>query len=226
MNTIHMTNIPFSYQSPTGRLVMGLACLIAFFLLILSPGIQQALLSLFGLIAFFVVTHFLIEKSKVSFTLTATHFQQHMFKGGWVVRWNNISHIGVCTYSQEGWHQPIPWIGIKLKDYEPYLDNICPRISTQILLEQRSLLYLGLKQMDNKNIPFEDIVLDSKPYESSNGEQYTGLQAMLANRMAYQRENFGYDIFISTSDLDRSGDEFVGLARRFLAAADKEDLIN
>ncbi|MBD1558332.1 DUF2982 domain-containing protein [Vibrio sp. S9_S30] len=223
MNTVHLTNIAFSYSSPTGKIVMASATLIAFFLLILSPSIQQAFLSLFGLITFFAVTHFLIEKSKVSFTLTATHFQQHMFKGGWVVKWTNISQIGICTYEKDGWHQPIPWIGIKLKEYEPYLDNICPRISTQLLLEQRSLLYLGMKQSGKENTPFEDIVLDSKHFVTQRGYIYKGLQAILANRMTYQRENFGYDIFISTSDLDRSEEEFVGLVRRYLAAADNEN---
>ncbi|GHW06799.1 hypothetical protein VCSRO149_0608 [Vibrio cholerae] len=47
---------------------------------------------------------------------------------------------------------------------------------------------------------------------------------MLANRMQYQRDFFGYDIFISEQDLDRSAEEFVGLARRYLAAAEPEDL--
>lgn len=58
----------------------------------------------------------------------------------------------------------------------------------------------------------------------AEGKQYTGLQAMLANRMQYQRDFFGYDIFISEQDLDRSAEEFVGLARRYLAAAEPEDL--
>ncbi len=223
MNTIHLTNIPSSYASFARKVVMALATLIAFFLLVLFPGIKQALFLLFGLTTLLVITHFIIEKSKVSFTLTATHFQQHMFKGGWVVKWNNISEIGICSYEKDGWHQPIPWIGIKLKDYAPYLNNICPRISTQILLEQRSLLYLGVKQSKDKTITFEDVVFDSKHFVTKNGLKFNGLQAMLANRMAYQRKSFGYDIFISTTDLDRSGEEFVGLARRYLASADEED---
>ncbi len=223
MNTIHLTNIPSSYASFARKVVMALATLIAFFLLVLFPGIKQALFLLFGLTTLLVITHFIIEKSKVSFTLTATHFQQHMFKGGWVVKWNNISEIGICSYEKDGWHQPIPWIGIKLKDYAPYLNNICPRISTQILLEQRSLLYLGVKQSKDKTITFEDVVFDSKHFVTKSGLKFNGLQAMLANRMAYQRKNFGYDIFISTTDLDRSGEEFVGLARRYLASADEED---
>ena len=52
-------------------------------------------------------------------------------------------------------------------------------------------------------------------------KDYSGLQAMLANRMKYQRGFHGYDIFISTHDLNISGEEFIGLARRYLAAAER-----
>ncbi|QSA19907.1 DUF2982 domain-containing protein, partial [Vibrio furnissii] len=54
------------------------------------------------------------------------------------------------------------------------------------------------------------------------GKVYKGLMAMLANRMRYQRQYYDYDVFISASDLDRSPEEFVGLARRYLAAAEPE----
>lgn len=93
----------------------------------------------------------------------------------------------------------------------------------QLLLSQRALLYLGAQQKARHH-QFEDLVLDSTPYVDAEGKQYTGLQAMLANRMQYQRDFFGYDIFISEQDLDRSAEEFVGLARRYLAAAEPEDL--
>ncbi len=202
-------------------------------------------------------------RSRVMFTLTPTHFQQHFYKGGWVLKWSNIQKIGLCTYEQDGWHQPLPWIGIKVKDYSPYLDSICPKITCELLLSQRALLYLGAKQA-GKESNFEDMVLDSSHYharcteagcvelskfkESENTEEcyfsdsqtqaasepskassdekavikdYSGLQAMLANRMKYQRGFHGYDIFISTNDLNISGEEFVGLARRYLAAAER-----
>lgn len=45
---------------------------------------------------------------------------------------------------------------------------------------------------------------------------------MLANRMRYQRQYFDYDIFISVQDLERDAESFVGLARRYLAAAEPE----
>ncbi|EGQ9149438.1 DUF2982 domain-containing protein [Vibrio parahaemolyticus] len=221
METLHLTNSHFKSDSPINRLIFLLVALITLFLVVISPGWKQAMLSviLMAIIVGFAVL--MIKKSQVTFTLTASHFQQHLFKGGWVVRWRNIESIGICSYQQDGWHQPLPWIGIRLKHYSPYLDAICPRIATEILLSQRALLYLGARQ-NHCEEKFEDMVLDPQPYTSKAGKQYDGLQAMLANRMKYQREFYGYDVFISASDLDREADEFVGLTRRYLAAAEPE----
>lgn len=221
METLHLTNSQFKSDSPINRLILLLAALITLFLVVISPGWKQAMLSviLMAIIVGFAVL--MIKKSQVTFTLTASHFQQHLFKGGWVVRWRNIESIGICSYQQDGWHQPLPWIGIRLKHYSPYLDAICPRIATEILLSQRALLYLGARQ-NHCEEKFEDMVLDPQPYTSKAGKQYDGLQAMLANRMKYQRKFYGYDVFISASDLDREADEFVGLTRRYLAAAEQE----
>ncbi|NOI75300.1 DUF2982 domain-containing protein [Vibrio coralliilyticus] len=222
MQTLHLTNQPIRLSSPIAKILATIASIILISLVMFSPDFQQAVLTLVAILSMLGFGYLLILKSTVSYTLTATHFQQHLFKGGWVVKWSNVSKIGICHYDQEGWQQPLPWIGIKLKHYSPYLDSICPRIATEILLSQRALLYLGAKQ-SQQGTQFEDIVLDSKPYKNTQGEQYSGLQAMLANRMRYQRSYFDYDIFISAHDLDRSAEEFVGLARRYLAAAEPEE---
>lgn len=222
MQTLHLTNQPIRLSSPIAKILATVASIVLISLVMFSPDFQQAILTLVAILSLLGFGYLLILKSTVSYTLTATHFQQHLFKGGWVVKWSNVSKIGICHYDQEGWQQPLPWIGIKLKHYSPYLDSICPRIATEILLSQRALLYLGAKQ-SQQGTQFEDIVLDSKPYKNTQGEQYSGLQAMLANRMRYQRSYFDYDIFISAHDLDRSAEEFVGLARRYLAAAEPEE---
>ncbi|MFN3014604.1 DUF2982 domain-containing protein [Vibrio coralliilyticus] len=222
MQTLHLTNQPIRLSSPIAKILATIASIVLISLVMFSPDFQQAVLTLVAILSMLGFGYLLILKSTVSYTLTASHFQQHLFKGGWVVKWSNVSKIGICHYDQEGWQQPLPWIGIKLKHYSPYLDSICPRIATEILLSQRALLYLGAKQ-SQQGTQFEDIVLDSKPYKNTQGEQYSGLQAMLANRMRYQRSYFDYDIFISAHDLDRSAEEFVGLARRYLAAAEPEE---
>ncbi|GLT18611.1 hypothetical protein GCM10007938_23900 [Vibrio zhanjiangensis] len=221
METLQIIYQPIKLSSPLARLglLLTLAGLVSIFVFVTSFKLA-IIISLVTLISLCFIK-WLALKSTVSYTLTATHFQQHLFKGGWVVKWNNIVKIGVCHCDQQGWQQPLPWIGIKLKNYSPYLDSICPRIATDILLSQRALLYIGMKQ-SILDAHFEDIVLDSQPYKNEQGSEYKGLQAMLANRMRHQRNYFDYDIFISAQDIDRTAEEFVGLARRYLAAAERQ----
>ncbi|MHA2938247.1 DUF2982 domain-containing protein [Vibrio sp. RC27] len=178
-----------------------------------------AILMLFSGIA--LIAWFIIQKLLVKYTMTPSHFQQHFFKGGWVVKWNNISSIEMCYIDQQGYSHPLPWIGIRLKQPDPYLDSICPRIISDQLLEQRALLYSGLKQQGMRS-KFEDYMLDDSPYTSPNGKMYKGLLAMMANRMHYQRQAIGFDIFISIHDLGCDADEFIGLARRYIAAAEPD----
>ncbi|SON48330.1 DUF2982 domain-containing protein [Vibrio tapetis] len=218
MPTQHLSNISFDFGSPINKKVGVAAVLLGLLLFVVMPTPALALLIWCGIVTLLGVAYFLIEQARVRFTMTDTHFQQHLFKGGWVVTWSNISEISLCHYQKDGWCEPMPWIGIRLKDYSPYINSICPRITTQILLEQRALLYLGAKQKGELS-KFEDMVLNGDPHISSSGEQFRGLAAMMANRMRYQRQYWGYDLFISESDLDRPIEEFVGLTRRYLAAS-------
>ncbi len=221
MPTIHFANHHFDFRSRYAKLIGLFALMFSLGLVFWSSSWQQSLFAVAAIASLLIFGYALIRKSRVAYTLTSTHFQQHLFRGGWVVKWSNISKIGVCTYEQDGWHRPLPWVGIKLKNYSPYLDSICPRIATDILLSQRALLYLGACQKQQQT-KFEDMVLDSTQYRENKNKSYSGLMAMLANRMTYQRQYFDYDIFISANDLDRSAEEFVGLARRYLAAAEPE----
>ncbi|NLS14046.1 DUF2982 domain-containing protein [Vibrio sp. SM6] len=219
MPTLQLQNHRFRYSSSLSRVVTLAATLGLVLLIVYAPSWQHVILTLAlagSALGFAIV---LIEKSRVRYTLTDSHFQQHLAKGGWVVKWNNIERIGLCTHEKDGWHQPLPWIGIKLKRYEPVLEAICPRIISDMLLGQRALLYLGAQQ-SSMVARFEDLVLDTSPVKKSNGGYYTGLVAMLANRMRHQRQFHDFDLFISAQDLDRDAEDFIGLTRRYLAAAE------
>ncbi len=220
METLQLSNSQFDSRSPTSRIIMVAFGVAVGFLIFFSPGFSHLMVSLCILAAVACFIWLMILKSKVGYTLTSSHFQQHLFKGGWVVKWNNIESIGLCTYRHDdGWRQPLPWVGIRLKTYSPYLDSICLRVASDILLSQRALLYSGARQ-NHCTDTFEDMVLKSEHFTDQRGVKYKGLLAMLANRMELQRQFFGYDIYISVNDLDREAEDFIGLARRYLAAAD------
>ncbi|MEZ8143551.1 hypothetical protein A1OK_16250 [Enterovibrio norvegicus FF-454] len=189
---------------------------------ILNPQINLAPallgLSLIGGLGVYISR--IIDQQNLSFSLSEMHLQHHTPKGGWSVRWRDIREIGIPSVSQEGWHQPMPWIGIRLKDYEPLLDGISFRLASHIIMEQRSLLLVAYRRSESPpNTKLEDMMFDDTPYVSASGKVYKGLVAMLANRMKYTRELLGFDVFVSEDLLDRPLEDFVGLTRQYLASA-------
>ncbi|OLQ73357.1 hypothetical protein BIT28_21765 [Photobacterium proteolyticum] len=210
-------------SKPRGLLlIISLAAFIALGLTVfLVPAIKSAAVAilLLAIVTLLIIAIKQAQEPELSFTLTFMHIQFHSPSGGWLARWKNIAEIGPATIANQGWHQPIPWVGIRLKDYEEFLDAICPRIASKILLEQRALLFLAYKRMDNPPHEIEDMLFDDTHYIGRSGKTFKGLLAMLANRMQYNRELLGYDFFISEDLLDRSTEDFVGLTRRYLAAS-------
>ncbi|MEC6795621.1 DUF2982 domain-containing protein [Photobacterium sp. S4TG1] len=166
-----------------------------------------------------LTTTLFFNPSTMSFTLTFMHCQFHSHYGGWSTTWHNIQQIGNVTLSTDGWHQPLPWIGVRLKNYDNFIRTICPRVASRLLLEQRILLVMALKNGSHPHHQLEDILFDDNPFITSNGEQLRGLQAMLANRMRYNRELLGFDFFIADDAIDRPISDFIGLLRRYKAAA-------
>ncbi|WP_105901986.1 DUF2982 domain-containing protein [Vibrio gangliei] len=159
-----------------------------------------------------------VYSQQLGLTLTESHFQQHFYRGGWVLQWSNVRRIGVVEYQIQDWTTSIPWVGIEIKNYQPFIEKMSPKIITKILLHQRGLLYLGLKQ-HGRQAELEDHILNDKHYVYQDGTTAKGLQAMMANRMALQKQLWGYDIFISENDLTIAKDDLVGIARRYLAAS-------
>ncbi|WP_318486117.1 DUF2982 domain-containing protein [Photobacterium leiognathi] len=161
----------------------------------------------------------LICASKYIFTLTFMHCQYHSRYGGWSTPWGNISQLGTAQIDRQGWQQPLPWIGVKLKDYDEFICNISPRLAARMIIEQRILLIMAIKNSEEDNHVIEDILFDDEPYQGHNGCIFKGLRAMLANRMHYNRQYLGFDFFISEDALDRPMNDFLGLLRRYKAAA-------
>ncbi|MGF1700791.1 DUF2982 domain-containing protein [Photobacterium makurazakiensis] len=213
---IRPTHIPNGqYLCLLGLIGILLTAILSFLLPNIAPAaitillISTLILTLIGYMSY--------QDEALSFTLTFMHIQFHSPYGGWTTRWTNIEQIAQATIEQDGWHQPIPWVGIKLKDYEGFIEDICPRVASKLLIEQRPLLVMAHKRSGNTNEQLEDILFDDSHVTLSSGKTFKGLQAMLANRMRYNRAYLGYDFFISEDTLDRPAADFAGLVRRYLA---------
>jgi hypothetical protein len=204
----------------TTAIIGGLGLLLSSQLLIWLPksayliGILLSSLSLVTLL----VAYFKYCEPLHSFVLSRkTVFYQHK-NGTWQVEWANIQRMAVPRISQGLEQKELAMIGIKLKSYKPFLDAISPRLMTNILMEQRPLLLYGLgldQQLNCKSgACYGNGILEDDRFKDSDGQIYTGIQAMLANRMQKLRQQLGFDIFVAATELDRDEHDFVQLLQQ------------
>ncbi|OAN18202.1 hypothetical protein A3K86_04705 [Photobacterium jeanii] len=221
MNTCHIK--PPNNQPGVYWFALSLAIILAIGIVsVVVPTINNVALSILLLfsVTFCIIAFKQMHAPSLSFTLTFMHWQYHSAEGGWSIRWHNIQKLGVAEIAnREGWYRTLPWVGVRLKDYDEFLLSVCPRVASKMLIDQRGLLLLAYKQTDNSPHAIEDMLFDDSHYTTHNGVVLKGLIAMLANRMRYNRELLGYDFFVSDDLFDRPVSDFVGLARRYLAQA-------
>ncbi|MBU3004842.1 DUF2982 domain-containing protein [Paraglaciecola arctica] len=151
-----------------------------------------------------------------SFLISRTSILYQHRHGKWQLDWHNIQRIDVPTVTQGLERAPLDMVGIRIKDYSVFLKNVSPRLMTNILMEQRSLLFHELpksKDCSSGNC-YSDDMLEGDYFKDDKGIEYKGIQAMFANRMLKLRQRLGYDLFVAGSELDRPEQEFVDLLRQ------------
>ncbi|GAD79178.1 hypothetical protein VEZ01S_08_02140 [Vibrio ezurae NBRC 102218] len=216
MPSLQLTNQKFILGIIGQRIVLLCVALFTVCVAQSAHNLQgQFAIILIGCVLSLTIRH-LYQRSVVRYTLTDSHFQQHTAKGGWVIQWHNVAQIGICQSHTPTERNDLPWIGVRLKDPVPFVKSVCPRLISQLLLEQRALLYLGAMETGDES-SFQEQVLDSRSILSKDNQLFTGLQAGMLRRMQYQRAYWGYDIFIASADLERDAEEFVGLLRQYWA---------
>jgi hypothetical protein len=136
--------------------------------------------------------------------------------GQWQLDWSNIQRVDVPRVSHGAEYKSLEMVAIKIKDYSVFLGTVSPRLMTNLLMEQRPLLFHDMPASKDCATGgcHSDDMLEHDYFKDSKGIEYKGIQAMFANRMTKLRARLGYDIFVSGSELDRPEQEFVDLLRQ------------
>ena len=87
------------------------------------------------------------------------------------------------------------------------------RLASNILMQQRPLLLQAQRQNCVGGGCYSDSLIENDHFRSADGKEYRGMLAMLANRMGRMREAFGYDLYLYSSELDRTEQDFVALLK-------------
>ncbi|MFT5838111.1 MAG: hypothetical protein ACI9UT_000602 [Flavobacteriales bacterium] len=150
---------------------------------------------------------FLLSKSSIVY--------KHRY-GQWQLDWHNIQRIDVPKVTHKLEYKPLYMVAIKIKDYSAFLKHVSPRLMTNVLLEQRPLLFHDMPASKDcaTGSCHSDDMLEHDYFKDNNGIEYKGIQAMFANRMTKLRARLGYDIFVAGSELDRPEQDFVDLLRQ------------
>ena len=164
-----------------------------------------------------------LREPEFSFTLSADHLHFHHKVGGWSLHWRNIIRVDQPRLTRGIDLVDLPYIGLKIRDYDEFLPLMTPRLAVHLLTEQRPLLSMALRYGAISRRDLQDWLIEDNQFRSVNGQHYTGITAMLGHRMGHLRDLYGYDLLIHESSLDREADEFVVLLRSYLASSRAPD---
>lgn len=161
-----------------------------------------------------IVGAYKLSEPKYSFELTKESITYINKRGSWSVPWSNIQRVDIPTITVGVESQPLDYIGIRIKNPEDFLHAIPQRLSAYILMEQRALLAKSMQEHCNTGTCIGNDVIEDTKYKLSDGTLINGVKAMFAHRLDKSAEYLGYQILISTSELDRPAADFVVLLRQ------------
>ena len=173
------------------------------------------LLGIFALttsIVAILIGWFKLREPPHSFEITKQAICYYNRRGQWQLEWDNIQRIDVPRSTRGIELKDMELVGIKIREYGPLLKSISPRLITNLLTEQRALILQSDKCVSGTC--YSEAMFEDDKYKLEDGTELRGIPAMMANRMKRLRELFGYDLFISTTELDRDKEEFVQLLRQ------------
>lgn len=221
METIHIK--PRSRHHGISFSVIGIGLCLILLALPKLFAFSPSILYIAGILAFLstgLLGIFKLLEPRVSLTLCSDYLEFHHRYGGWVLKWANIIRIEQPAL-QDGleWFS-LPYIGLKIREYDPLLNIVSPRLAVKLLSEQRSLLIQVLQQEYISGHLDANFDLIEEPfYKSPAGHLYQGAVAMLGHRMARMRAMLGFDLLIPANSLDRDPKDFAFILRRYQGEA-------
>lgn len=139
----------------------------------------------------------------------------HRF-GSWFCPASNINRIDIAQLTTVNGPLALPYIAITLKSLGAFLPGLSPRLAARMLTEQRELVVAAIRQQQVEEQAGVEAMFCQEPW-SVGTQTFTGLQAMFAHRAQLLHASFGAHLFIPVADLDRSAEDFVGIAAKWLA---------
>lgn len=170
-----------------------------------------------------IIGWFKLKEPPHSLELTREHIVYHHRRGKWRIAWENIQRIDIPRVTRGIEQIDLEMIGFRLRNPDPMLDEISPRLITHLLMEQRPLTMQNRDPNCASGQCYGNDMIEDEKFMRANGDLVKGILAMFGHRMSKLRNQLGYDIFISTNEIDRDPAKFIQLLSECQVAASKTE---
>lgn len=174
----------------------------------LVPWPVRLCLSAFCLIALVLGIGKLLEPS-TSMEITPGYIRYQHIRGSWVLPWADIQRFDIVTLRFGHESRQLPFLGIRLRHYEQFLEQLSPRLAVHLLHQQRALMLQSVRNQMPAHRQYTDYLEIPDYFLCDSGQRFTGVLANFALRMTMMRELLGYDLYIPQNALDRPLDDFI-----------------
>ncbi|NVJ49272.1 MAG: DUF2982 domain-containing protein [Gammaproteobacteria bacterium] len=184
-------------------------------LLLFMPGFT---LLLFGLFKQF--------EPKVSLEFTPSQLVWHLRHGQVAIDWSNIITLQSLSITDHRGATDLHYLGLKVWDRKPIIDQLPPRAAKSLFHEYRSLLHVALKEAIQRQESAAQLQEDLDTWVSPCGTRYQGLKGIFAARLAQLKQYLGADLYIPATSLDRHQDAFIQLFKQYQQAVQQQQWEN
>lgn len=209
---VHGLMDKLQYRAATAKggvktlLLSSSALLLWLFLLLLTPDLLHS--SAWVLLLICCLLGLLAGYAKLTEPFYVVELDQQGFcyihhKGRWRIPWTGLSFVAVPELDGK----QIAYIGVKLKNYDDFLDQLQPRLAVHLMVEQRHLLIAALGSNCPSGTCPTDLMVEVGEYRGT-ARSYKGAIAMFARRMQLLRQLTGFDLFIPMNAIGPEPAEF------------------
>lgn len=172
-----------------------------------------------------------IIEPEVSLEITPEDIRYIHFRGSWRLAWDDVLRFDI-PHTQRGLeYSDLPFLGIRLRDYDRFLSQLSPRLAVHLVHQQRAMMMQAIRSDMPAHREYMDYVEVPSIFVTESGKTVRGVLATFAVRMTLMREMLGYDLYISQNALDRPLPEFIehlkalqATRQQYLYELDRNDL--
>lgn len=191
--------------------------------ILVALGLQQHGYKLPGLIllligfAVLLLGFFKWREPEYSFELNDQFFTWHLKFGSLRIPWDNVVDLRALTINKGQGKTELHYLGLKLWDLSPVIEQVPLRLAKSLYHEYRSLLHVALLEAQFRGDDLNQLQEDADHWINQTGLKVTDLKGVFAARLHQLKLFLGADLYIPQTSLDRNQEDFIGLFLQYKA---------